>query len=108
MSNREANGASASVPFPVNDAALSVPTAGDYTLQFRYANGGSKDRPLELRTNGQILPPNVPFQPTGGWSAWKIVAVPVKLVAGVNTIRLSAVGLSGPNIDLLTVVPVGR
>ena len=86
----------------------TVPSAGAYTLAFRYANGGSKDRLPELRANRQVISPTVAFQPTGGWSDWKTLAVSVKLSLGVNTIRLTALGTSGPNIDLLNVLPGGR
>jgi hypothetical protein len=88
--------------------SLTVPTAGVYTLQFRYANGGSKGRPLELRVNGQAVVPAVPFLPTGGWTAWGNTFAAVRLTAGVNTIRLTAAGASGPNVDVLNVVPATR
>ena len=85
--------------------AVHVPTAGDYVLDFRYANGGSSDRPLELKLNGAVARPSLSFAPTGSWSEWRTVSAVVPLVRGANTIRLSATGRGGPNLDALTVSP---
>jgi hypothetical protein len=72
------------------------------TLTFRYANGGSTDRPLELRLNGAVVDPRLSFAPTGAWTTWRTVTVTVQLAAGANKIRLTSLG-SGPNLDSLTV-----
>jgi mannose/cellobiose epimerase-like protein (N-acyl-D-glucosamine 2-epimerase family) len=85
--------------------SVDAPAAGPYRLSFRYANGGSSDRPLDLSVNGALLQPRVSFGPTGGWSVWKEVIVTVALAKGVNTVRLTASGFNGPNIDRLQVVP---
>ena len=83
-----------------------APAAGDYALEFRYANGGTAGRPLELSVNGSVSRPAVAFAPTGSWSSWRTVGETVALAAGRNTLRLTATGASGPNLDALTVRPV--
>lgn len=82
---------------------VNVPAAGNYTLDFRYANGSTANRPLELRVNQTVVNGAVPFTPTASWTAWSISSSPVSLNAGTNTIRLTAVGSSGANIDSLTI-----
>jgi uncharacterized protein YegP (UPF0339 family) len=84
---------------------VNVAAAGQYRLSFRYANGSTSDRPLDLSINGQVLSPRLSFAPTGGWSVWKDVSTTVTLAAGTNTIRLTASGFNGPNIDRLEVAP---
>lgn len=82
---------------------VSVPAAGSYTLDFRYGNGGTTNRPLELRVNQTVVNGSLPFTPTGSWTTWGISGTPVSLNSGANTIRLTAVGSSGANIDSLTI-----
>jgi uncharacterized delta-60 repeat protein len=85
--------------------AADVATAGDYTLEFRYANGGGSDRPLELRVNGAVVNPRLSFPTTGSWSTWRTVSARVTLPAGRNTIQLTSVGSNGPNLDAVTIRP---
>src|SRR4029453_16636220 len=47
-----------------------VPSRGTYALDFRYANGSTADRPLELRVDGQVVEERLSFSPTGSWRAW--------------------------------------
>ena len=82
---------------------VNASPAGNYSLDFRYANGSSGNRPLALRVNGVVTQASVSFLPTGSWATWKGVTVPTSLQTGANKIRLTAIGLSGPNIDSLTV-----
>jgi autotransporter-associated beta strand protein len=82
----------------------TVPLAngGRYTLAFRYAlNSGS--RPLQLTVNGVVLT-NVPFPATGAWTNWSnTVPLAVTLNSGTNTIRTTAAGSNGGNVDYLLV-----
>jgi len=87
--------------------AVQAPSAGWYDLSFRYANGGTSDRPLEMSVDDQVLPGRVSFPPTGNWRIWQTASQPVALAAGRHTVRLTAVGRSGPNLDALTVLPSG-
>ncbi|NUT33291.1 MAG: carbohydrate-binding protein [Hamadaea sp.] len=73
-------------------------------LVIRYANGTTTNRPMNLRVNGVDLAGSLDFPGTGAWSTWALRTVSVALVAGVNTIRLTASTVSGgPNLDKLTV-----
>jgi hypothetical protein len=83
----------------------TAPRAGDYVLGFRYANGSSSDRPLELRVNGALALRSLAFAPTGSWRTWALASPTVALAAGVNRIRLTTTGSNGPNLDALTVAP---
>ncbi|MFB6457789.1 right-handed parallel beta-helix repeat-containing protein [Chitinophaga sp. Hz27] len=70
--------------------AVSVPAAGTYTLQWRYANGGSTvSTTARVLVNGSTVVSNVQFPVTSSWSAWNTTAlVNVSLAAGNNIIRL--------------------
>lgn len=83
---------------------VSASTAGTKLLQFRYCNGSTTSRPLRVTVNGTVVQSSQAFSPTGGWGTWNTVTVSASLVAGSNTIRLTAIGSSGPDIDFLTVV----
>jgi uncharacterized delta-60 repeat protein len=85
--------------------AYAAPAAGEYRLEFRYANGTASDRPLELRVNDAVLLPRLSFAPTGKWSAWATASATVPLAAGSNKIRLTTIGQNGANIDELTITP---
>ena len=58
--------------------------------------------------NGQLLPPRLAFAPTGGWTLWGYVSVAVTLAQSQNTVRLTAPGFNGPNIDRLEVAPAAQ
>ena len=93
----------AAVTWKVND----VPGPGDYTIEFRYANGSRSTRTLAFDaspgTGGTVA-----FPPTGSWSTWKTVMVPVTLTAGgALTGTLRTTGTNGPNIDSLSARRVG-
>jgi hypothetical protein len=81
--------------------------AGFYDLKFRYAlQSGS--RPLEVRINGQLVSTAFDFAATGSWSTWQYATLQSQqLLAGVNSIQVTAAGLSGPNVDhlLLATLP---
>jgi hypothetical protein len=85
---------------------VNAPAAGSFSLQFRYANGGSTNRPLQLTVNGTAVAARLAFAPTGGWTAWSLSAATANLVAGTNKVRLAAVGSNGPNVDHLQTEPV--
>ncbi len=81
---------------------VEVAEAGNYDLSFRYANGASS-RPLALGINGITQSSNVDFSGTGGWSSWAIATQSTVLQAGLNTVRITAIGSSGGNFDYLEV-----
>ncbi len=90
--------------------AFNVPSdsAGEALLRFRYANGATTDRPLQVEVNGTIVTVQsfVPtaVAPADGWTVWSFVEIPVSLAAGQNTVTLRSVANTGPNIDQLEVL----
>jgi hypothetical protein len=59
---------------------------------------------LELRINGQVIEPSLSFPSTGYWTTWRYNTLSgITLQAGTNTIRTTAIGSSGANIDHLKV-----
>nr|WP_245599446.1 PQQ-dependent sugar dehydrogenase [Embleya scabrispora] len=80
---------------------------GATKLDFRYANGTSADRPLDITVNGTQAAGDLSFPGTGAWTTWKTVSVTTALVAGTNRIRATTSGVDGPNLDSLAVTPQG-
>jgi hypothetical protein len=97
------NVASSYVEFSVTQAS-----AGSATLVFRYANGSTANRPMDIRVNGTVVSAGLAFNPTGNWDTWQTVSVTTTLTAGTNAIRATATTASGgPNLDSLTVTASG-
>ena len=87
-----------------SEVTVNVATAGSYTINFRYANGGTADRPADLSINGTVVQAAVSFPGTGAWTTWSNVIVTKTLNAGNNTIRLTATTANGcANLDMVTV-----
>lgn len=83
---------------------VSVPTAGNYKLDFRFANGTATNRPADLSVNNGVVQAGVSFPSTGVWTTWSDVVVTRALNAGTNVIRLTATTANGcGNLDKLTV-----
>ena len=88
--------------------ALSATSAGSYPIAFRYANGGTTDRPLQLSVNGAPVVASLSFPPTGGWTTWLYTATNnVTFNAGLNKVRITAIGSSGANVDHMLVTVNG-
>jgi glucose/arabinose dehydrogenase len=85
--------------------SASVATAGSYTLTFRYALA-SGSRPLSVSVNGTTVNASLAFPQTGAWTTWSTVSMTANLTAGTNTIRTTAIGSSGPNVDNVTIQAV--
>ena len=83
---------------------LSGCAAGLATMNFRYANGNTDTRPLQLAVNSVVKDP-VNFAPTGGWDEgdWRDVHAEVQLTAGTNVVTLTTTGANGPNLSRLEV-----
>lgn len=86
--------------------------AGDYLLTFRYALDDSstpfnhENRPLALEIGGQMVESSLTFSRTGSggsWTTWGEVELAATLTQGTNSIRLTATGESGANINHLRV-----
>jgi hypothetical protein len=83
---------------------VPVQSAGQAQLTFRYANGSTANRPMNIAVNGALAAGEFVFAPTGSWNTWANVTATVTLNAGTNTIRATAVTASGgPNVDFLDV-----
>jgi len=86
------------------ELVVNVPTAGTYSLDFRFANGTAVDRPADLMINGVSAQAGVSFPPTGAWTTWTEVVLSKNLNAGNNIIRLTATSANGcANLDKLTI-----
>ncbi|MFF4774764.1 glycosyl hydrolase family 8 [Microtetraspora fusca] len=84
---------------------VSSAAAGPATLTFRYANGKTTARPMDIAVNGATVATGVSFAGTGTWDTWADKSVSVTLKAGANTVRATGTGADGgPNVDKLTVV----
>ena len=82
--------------------------AGTATLSFRYANGGTADRPAQINVNGTILLNTVAFSPTGTFTDWNVVDIPMSLVQGSNVVKLVSSTADGlANIDQIGYVSSG-
>jgi lysophospholipase L1-like esterase len=85
------------------DYAISVPSAGSYTIRFAYANGGNV-RSATVMVNGMNRASLV-FNGTGAWTNWtNTSSVTVSFQQGTNRLRLQAADSNGlANIDSLYV-----
>ncbi len=83
---------------------VTAATAGTATVRFRYANGTTTNRPMDITVNGTLVAPQLAFNPTGSWDTWAIVSITVTLPAGASTIRATATTVNGgPNLDYMEV-----
>ncbi len=48
--------------------------AGSFLLKFRYANGGTANRPLQLKVNGTTVAASLTFSPTGSFGTWSVAS----------------------------------
>ncbi|MFJ4099476.1 cellulase family glycosylhydrolase [Amycolatopsis japonica] len=83
---------------------VNAAQAGQHTLTFRYANGTTANRPLDITVNGSLAVDDLGFAGTGAWTTWRTVTATVNLAAGSNKIRTTAVTSNGgPNADSLSI-----
>ncbi len=85
--------------------AVNSPSSGRYTLNFRFANGGTTNRNGSLLINGGSNGNYTLDLPvTGAWATWQTATVEIDLVQGNNSLKLSAITADGlANIDSLKV-----
>ncbi len=82
---------------------VNAAQAGPATIELRYANGTTANRPMNLSVNGSVVAPGLAFAGTGAWTTWQTRTVTVNLVAGSNKIKAVATTTNGgPNVDKLT------
>jgi subtilisin family serine protease len=88
--------------------AVTPKAAGSATLTFRYANGSTANRPMDIAVNGVLVADELAFPPTGSWTTWQTVTITVNLAAGTNTVRATATTANGgPNVDYVEVGEAG-
>src|SRR5215207_9602623 len=82
---------------------VTAPSDGPVSLAFRYANGTTVNRPMDIAVDGNLLSPGLAFPGTGAWTTWRTVTINANLAAGANKIRATATTANGgPNLDQLT------
>ena len=81
---------------------ISLASATDSPLTFRFANGSTSTRSLHLIINGATNS-TLTFPPTGSWNLFSNCVTPsINFPAGATVIDLvTSVGTTGPNIDKL-------
>jgi poly(3-hydroxybutyrate) depolymerase len=86
--------------------SVNIPSAGTYTLKWRYASTSS--RPANLKVNGTTVVSNLAFASTGSWTTWVTTGTTsVSLAAGTRVIRLEATTSAGlGNIDNMTITGI--
>jgi lysophospholipase L1-like esterase len=87
---------------------VNASNPGEATLSFRYANGGTGDRPAQIILNGTTLANNLSFPATGAFITYKTVDVSLTLLKGLNTLKLVSTTAEGlANIDQIGYVSTG-
>ena len=82
---------------------ISVPQAGPVTLTFRFANGTTVNRPMQIFVDGASVG-TLTFPGTGAWTTWQTASITVNLTAGAHPVRATATTANGgPNLDSLQV-----
>ena len=88
---------------------VNATAAGNANITLRYANGTTVNRPMTITANGTTLTRD--FAGTGNWDTWATATFTLPLIAGANTIRMTATTANGgPNADYIDVsapTPVG-
>ena len=83
---------------------VNVASSGTYTLTFRYANGTTTNRPVDIYVNGSRVVNGLAFNYTGAWNSWSTQTANVSLNSGINKIRATATTSNGgPNMDRLDI-----
>jgi exo-1,4-beta-D-glucosaminidase len=82
---------------------VNAPVAGPVTLELRYANGTTVNRPMSITVNGGAAVTR-DFNATGNWDTWQTSTLTVTLAQGVNKIRATATTANGgPNVDRISI-----
>jgi hypothetical protein len=80
---------------------IDVNQAGPQTIMFRYANGSAANRPCNITVNGTLVG-TVAFPPTGSFSTFRTVTLPVNLPVNSAFKALqvtSTTAAGGPDLD---------
>jgi rhamnogalacturonan endolyase len=83
---------------------VTVPAAGPYAIDIRFANQPAANRNMSISVNGTVVVPSFDFLTTGAWTTWAVNTTTLNLNAGSNTIRFTSLTANGaPNLDRLDV-----
>ncbi|WP_214107705.1 CBM35 domain-containing protein [Acrocarpospora catenulata] len=83
---------------------VSAETAGEAKILIRYANPGRRGTWADISVNGQTVAEDQRFRGTRWWRFWRTLSFRTPLVAGANTIRITATTRRGnPHLDHLEV-----
>lgn len=77
------------------EVKFNLETAGKYTMGIRYVHGKQDVRPAKVMVNGEVVNPSMAFGPTGEWTQWTTINIPVELKKGQNTVCLEALSPQG-------------
>lgn len=85
--------------------SVTVPAAGEFRASVSFANGTAGTSILDLAING-VPKASIPFPRTEAWGQFSanIVDIPVALLAGSNTIRLSKPVTAGGYVEVDSLV----
>ncbi|RKS73863.1 alpha-glucosidase (family GH31 glycosyl hydrolase) [Motilibacter peucedani] len=87
---------------------VTAPSAGDYELTARYANGFGTPGDVSLAVDGGATT-RLALPPSGSWDTWALATASLHLSAGANRVHVvrQASDPGNVNIDSLAVGPVG-
>lgn len=78
-------------------------SSGNADLTFKFANGSSASRPMDIDVNGATQVYDKSFGSTGGWTSWNETTATVYLDRGENEVDVVSTGSEGgPNMDMIT------
>ncbi len=78
--------------------------SGNAELTFRFANGASASRPMDIAVNGTTQVSALAFNATGAWTTWVETSTTVYLNSGMNQIKMVSAGSEGgPNMDKIVI-----
>src|SRR5436305_4135366 len=61
---------------------VNAASAGTAKLTFRYSNGTTTNRPMDITVNGTVVAAGTAFNPTANWDTWNTVGITATLTAG--------------------------
>lgn len=83
---------------------VNTSSSGNFDVTFRYANGGTSSRPMDIIVNDDTQINSQSFNATGTWADWTELTVAVYLDRGLNSIKAaSSSSEGGPNLDKIDV-----
>ena len=85
--------------------ALNMSSAANVNLSFRYANGSTNNRNVEIKINGVVVSSSFDFNSTSAWTVWQENTLNAALSAGNNMITVTSLTAEGaPNIDSISAI----